>query len=205
MNGWKRSRYRLIGVCPIIFHNGQLANPLNNFSKEIKKISSKKKKTDADYERMAELEFKGSLYVNKDNHPIVPIEGIEAVLVAGAKKAKEGKDARAGVYCMSNAILKYDGPTDPDALWNNNKFRMVAGIRNPSSGSRIMRTRPMFDNWSCDIELCYNPEVVNEEQIFNWLRVAGDQCGAFDWRPKFGRFIVERLDKKTIKEDDLVV
>jgi hypothetical protein len=164
---------------------------LNNFAKEIKKVSGKKKKTDADLERMAELEFKGSLYVNEEKRPIMPLEGIEAVVVAGARKTKEGQVAKAGLFCSENSILEYDGPKDPDKLWENESFRLRVPVK--INQSKVIRTRPIFKQWSCVVELSYNPTICNEEQIFSWLKVAGEQCGAFDWRPKYGRFSVEKV------------
>ena len=41
----------------LIMHNGQTADPLNPFSKAMKEISGKRKKTDTDYEAMANIEF----------------------------------------------------------------------------------------------------------------------------------------------------
>lgn len=196
MDGLQKSNYRLIGVSPgIIFHNGQLANPRNKFAKAIKEISGKRKKTDADLEAMGKFEFDGSLYVNETGEPIMPSEGIEAVVRAGAKKSKEGKVAQSGVFCLQNSPLDYDGPRTADELWNypDEKFVLVAGVK--VGQSRVMRTRPIFPEWSCDIKLHYNPEVCNEEQLFAWLQVSGEQCGAFDWRPRYGRFIVERLNE----------
>ncbi|MBX4188453.1 MAG: hypothetical protein KW793_04995 [Candidatus Doudnabacteria bacterium] len=163
---WKKSKFRLTGVAPLVVHNGQLADPMNYFAKEMKKISGKKKKTDADYERLS----------------------------AGAKKAKEGNDAKAGVYCTKTPHIKYDGPATADELWEDKKFRLTAGVKNPSTRARVMRTRAKFDEWSCDVELEYNDEMCSEEKLKHWLEVAGEQVGAFDWRPKFGRFKVKKIE-----------
>lgn len=192
MAGWKTLKFKLTGVSPVILHNGQLANPLNYYSKEIKKVSSKRKKTDADYERMAELEYKGSLYLNENHEPIFPTEGIEAIIVSGAKQAKEGKNAKAGIYAEKPAVLQYEGPKEPDALWKDERFRLASLVR--VGQARVVRTRPKFDKWSCEIELKCNDEVVNEQQVHDWLKTAGEHCGAFDWRPKFGRFEVEKVE-----------
>jgi len=140
---------------------------------------------------MAELEYKGGLYVDEEKRPIMPASGIEAMIVAGAKKSKEGQIAKASVYCPKASLLKYKGPQEADSLWKDDNFRITTGVK--VQKSRIMRTRPYFPEWSVDIELCYNVEMCNSEQIFQWLKACGEQCGAFDWRPKYGRFTVERL------------
>lgn len=163
---------------------------MDYYAKQMKAVSSKRKKTDADFEQLAKLEFLGSLYVNKEGRPVFPMEGVEAILVAGAKKSKEGTAAKAGVFCTSNALLDYKGPKTAEALWEDESFRLQVPVK--VGTSRVVRTRPIFHEWSCTIELNYNSSICNEEQIFGWLKVAGEQCGAFDWRPKYGRFTVAR-------------
>ena len=190
-SGWKTLKLRLTGVSPLILHNGQLADPLNKFSKKIKEISGKRKKVDADHARMAELEFKGGLYVDENSHVILPPEGIEATIVAGAKKSKEGQVAKAEVYCKKPAILLYEGPQDPEELWKDENFRLTVGVK--VNGSRIMRTRPIFKKWAAIVELAFNG--VNAETVINWLKTAGAICGSFDWRPRYGRFQVEEVEE----------
>jgi hypothetical protein len=189
---WKKLKLCLTGASPLICHNAQLSNPLNYYAKEIKKISGKRKKTDADLERMAELEFKGGLYCDENERPILPAEGIEAIVVAGAKKSKEGPTAKAGVICSKHFLLTYDGPEKADDLWADKDFVLQASVR--VNNSRIIRTRPIFRDWKCDVELEYNTEMCNEEQVIGWLKTTGEQCGSFDWRPKYGRFIVEKIE-----------
>lgn len=193
MSTWNKSRYRLIGDCPLIVHNGRLSNPLDYYSKELRKISGKKSKTDADHERMAEIEFKGGLYLSEEGLPVLPSDGIDAIINAGAKKTKEGIIAKAGCFCTPtpHPALIYDGPKTVDGLWADEKFRLMVSVK--IGKVRVMRTRPIFQDWMCDVEINFNTTVCNEEQIFGWLRTAGEQCGAFDWRPKYGRFHVERI------------
>ena len=47
----------------IIPHNGQTADPRNRFSKAMKLISGKRKKTDSDLDELARLEFLAGLYL----------------------------------------------------------------------------------------------------------------------------------------------
>ncbi|NDG19284.1 MAG: hypothetical protein EB117_13560 [Betaproteobacteria bacterium] len=61
--------------------------------------------------------------------------------------------------------------------------------------SRVMRTRPIFRDWSAIVEVEYEDSVVNEEQVVRWMSSGGTQVGLCDWRPKFGRFTAEKLDE----------
>ena len=179
---------RITGVAPLILHNGQLANPLNYFAKEMKKISGKRHKTEADLEQLARLEWHGSLYLS-NGRVVIPGEVLEAHLVEAAKKVKKGQQAKAGLFCDGIFLLDYDGPRDVEALWADEAFRETVGVR--VQRNRIMRTRPIFRTWSLSFEVQYNSSQLNLEEIAEFARIGGEQIGLGDWRPRFGRYMVE--------------
>lgn len=179
---------RITGVSPLIMHNGQLANPLNRFSKAIKEISGKRAKTEADYEEMARLEWLGGLYV-KNGIIVLPGMNVEATFLASARKRRKGKQAQAGVICPTDAPLQYDGSGLPEDLWPDERFRFTTIVR--IKGSRIVRTRPMFENWSAEVEFLYDPSLMNHDDMLSLWIDAGQHIGICDWRPKFGRFEVK--------------
>jgi hypothetical protein len=83
---YKRLRLHLVGVAPLIMHNGALSDPLNQYSKAIKRISSKRHKVDSDYEEMARLEYHGGLYLHQ-GRPCIPGFVVEAALVRGGRRS----------------------------------------------------------------------------------------------------------------------
>jgi len=188
---WQEVTYRLTSDCPMLMHNGQTADPLNKWAKAIKTISSKRKKTDADFEELARLEFFAGLYVGKDG-PVIPASNVSSMIVNAARKRREGRLAQAGVFALNDASLEYDGPRDPDAMWKAETFRHVAIVR--IGQSRIARTRPVFEEWAADVKLSYEDSVINITQLDEWFQIAGTQVGLGDWRPQHGRFTAERLD-----------
>jgi len=153
-------------------------------------ISSKRVKTDSDYEEMARLEFLAGLYLSADG-PIIPSFMIDAILVAGAKKSKEGSSAKSAVFCTEHAPLIYDGPRTADELWADERFHFSSIVR--VQNARVARMRPKFDEWSAVVSVKYEPTLVNASRIDEWFVVAGSQIGLGDWRPQHGRFDVERL------------
>jgi len=153
--------------------------------KEIKKITSKRKKTDEDYEKIAELEWYGGLYID-DGKIVVPGENIEAMIVAAAKKNKLGKQFTAGLMCDGSWPLIYDGPKNIDKLWENERYRLMKNVR--VGQAKVMRCRPIFRSWKLEFELQWLPELINEEQIDEAVVIAGRIIGLCDWKPKFGRF-----------------
>lgn len=177
----------------MIVHNGQTADPLNKFSKAMKQISGKRKKTDADYEEMARIEFMAGLYMGKDG-PIIPARNIDSLLVNAAKKNREGPLAKSGVFCTTDTPMQYDGPRSAEALFADERFRHVAIVR--VQQARISRTRPVFPVWTANVSVQIENTVVNPKQVDDWFHIAGTQIGLGDWRPQHGRFSVKRMNDK---------
>jgi hypothetical protein len=183
-------RFQITGVSPLVMHNSRLSNPLDGVSRQIKSISAKRRKTEADFEEIARLEWFGSLYLSK-GEPCLPGEMLEACITRGAMANKRGKQAKAGMLCLGAFPLQYDGPRDPVELWKGEEFRLVAGVR--VGNARVMRTRPIFREWAAEIEVRYNPALLNAEEVHQFLAAAGELEGLGDWRPRFGRFEVAQL------------
>jgi hypothetical protein len=184
---FRESTFKIQGVCPLLCHNGHLADPMNQFSKAIKVISGKRKKTDADFEEMARLEWYGGLYI-KDGKPAITGPMIKAMLVGAARKSKLGKQFTAGLFITGLFQLGYDGPGDIDALWADDRFRLGALVK--VGTSRVMRTRPKFDNWSLSFTVLRDDTQVSEEDLNSALVLAGQIIGLGDWRPEHGRFTI---------------
>jgi hypothetical protein len=190
----KKLHYRLEGITPLIMHNPQLADPLNAYTKAIKQVSGKRKKVDSDFEEMAKIEFLGGLYLN-DNGPCIPAHVIRGVLMgkgSAARKQKMRDKAELGLFIVKDASLEYDGPRKPLDLWKDESFRFVT--REKIGQASIMRTRPIFKNWACEVEIEMNPDFINEDTVDNLMESAGAECGLMERRPAFGRFKVTRKD-----------
>jgi hypothetical protein len=193
------------GIAPIIMHNGRLADPLDPFSKELKRLNDNNKgksKTDEKSAVISVVEWCGGLYHtdgtieicdglvkwDKAIQPHVPADLLKACIVGGAQKARLGKQAKAGVLVTEAGTLDYKGPKDVNTLMADSRFVIRKQAR--VQASRIMRTRPMFRDWQCTFTIEFDPEVMNWEQVFEALIQAGRYVGLGDWRPEHGRFEV---------------
>ena len=161
---------------------------MNKWVRMMKEISSKRKKVDADLEEMAKIEFCGSLYMAKEG-PVIPGMMVEAAVRGGAKKTREGKDCQSSVFATKNFPIIYKGPKDMEKMWEDEEFRHQAVVT--VQRAKIVRCRPIFQEWSAKIELQYDDSVVQKKKLVEWLEVAGLQCGLGDWRPRYGRFAVK--------------
>jgi hypothetical protein len=155
----------------------------------LKCVSAKRKKTEADYEELARIEFAAGLYIDQSG-PVIPARLLEAAVVEGARKSKSGKEVQAGVIVEKHATLIYDGPRKAQALYDDKQFRLVVPVR--VGQVKVIRTRPFFANWSAVIELSYLEDIVNPTDLTGAVRAAGLLVGLGDWRPRYGRFALEQ-------------
>lgn len=185
------------GVAPQLWSNGQLSNPLNEFAQAIKKISGKKKKTETDYAEMARLEFMGGLYTGEDGGPVVPGEVIDACIASGAAKRKLKTAFKACVFTSDPEYkLSYKGPRDPAKLWEMPEFRDTRRVCIQKKS--VQRTRPRFNDWSLRFNLTLlDGAEVTVEDVREAIETAGRLVGLSDFRPKFGRFVVERFKARS--------
>ena len=189
--GYEVLTVRIQGLTPAIMHNGQLADPMNEWTRAIKVITSKtaKKRTDADFEELIRLEWYGGLYVDENGAPCWPGENIESMIKSGARTQAKGKEVEKGLLCIGNWPLIYDGPKTADGLWKlDPKFRITRPAK--VNQSKIMRTRPIFPEWALTFDLQWNADYFGRDQLEHWLAVAGTDIGLSDWRPKYGRYEV---------------
>jgi len=174
------------GGGPLIMHNDRLADPLDEYTRAIAKISKKRKKTDAEHQEIARLEFLGGLYTNS-NGPCLPAINILRCLQDGGKRTKRGQDVLCGVVPLVAYVdLAYEGQRDPDALWRAGGYalRKSVGVMT----SRTMRTRPLFTDWSAVLPVEVDPTVFDSDTLAGIWRDAGIYAGLGDMRPIYGKF-----------------
>lgn len=181
------AKYTVKGTSAMLMHNAQLANPLNEWSRAVKKISGKRKKTDEDYIEMARLEFMGGLYWDGKRFAI-PSSNWESAITEGAKKVKMGKTVKSAIFIHDDAPLTFDGPKTPDTRWAEPACRDQRSAK--VGTSRVIRTRPLFSGWECEVTIMFDPELIDREALDSIIEIVGRQIGIGDYRPKFGRFEV---------------
>lgn len=200
---YKHIEFTLKGVSPTMIHSGRLANPLDPITKEMKKVSSKRAKTEDDLQLLADLEWLGCFYASepgifevKNNRlsltgfgrPNWPGENVERMLMEAARKQKLGKSFAAGVMCEGQFFLDFgeNGKGSIEKIFGDPKYRDTRGVK--VQQSTVMRTRPIFQQWTLPIRVSYLPNIVDAHQIEQAIETAGVMIGLSDYRPKYGRF-----------------
>ena len=189
-------KYRIVGVTPLLLSNGRMANPTDPMAAKLKVQTGNKQKTEKSYEAIAEIEWEGRLYLNKQKQLVMPGHNIEAAIRDAAKWEQKAKYVSPSIYIPSlpAPFLEIEGRTgvtmsELEPVRDDYWLQAMAKVR----GKPILRTRPMFKQWAVDFELLYRPRLIDESKIYYWLLIAGMQCSLGDWRPRYGQFDVERV------------
>lgn len=183
------------GISPLIMHSCQGVNPLNPITREMKKYTSKKKKTEEDLLKIADLEWESGAYWQDGLGLYIPSTNIEATLVNGGKANKKGTDIQKYVNVTEQFIPFYYGEDlTKEQLIKDYRYRDTRIMT--VQRSRIVRTRPRFDQWRIAFNLSYNEKKIDLDTITNAMEYAGLYVGLCDSRPKYGQFVatIEELD-----------
>ena len=182
----------------LMTHSGRMKNPLNEYYKVLKKLTDNRKKTDAHYLEISRIEWEGGLYLN-DGVVAIPGACIDASLFNGAKKTKNGVNWKQGATVLEEFCpLKYKGKM---IKLNGNKN---GEIPNPMldefyplhldmrpeivNKKAVLRSRPIFYDWSLTFTVLYDDEVFDERTIIEIIKKTGKYIGLCEKRPRIGGF-----------------
>ena len=190
------------GIRPIIHHSGlgiDPKHPANVEKSAIARITASNR-TEADEERLAELECQLALWLDQDDKPTIPAAAIRSCIETAARRLRQGPQVREGLVVDRVQEFTYDqeryGVT-LEQLVNTTQFRTGVVVQR----QRILRTRAMFEPpWGCRFTLDCDDQLVDQQQLEAWLDIAGRRIGLGDWRPEksgdYGRFEVVSVTAK---------
>ena len=188
----RKLRITIDGLAPIILNNNTLADPAHEWAIERQAITDKKKKkTEADYVRLAEIDWYGSMY-SDNGKVVIPGDNIEKMLHEGGMKVRKGPQFLAGVTSPGNWPLIYDGPKNIDKLYEDDRFRFRTLCK--INKVPVIKVRPRFASWSLVFEVHFWDDVLSEKDVTTSVETAGRIVGLCDWRPKHGRFEVREIE-----------
>ena len=204
----------LTGKSPLVMHNGLLADPDNEYTRQIDEIVAKKKDMTAeDRSRKEALQWRGSLYTEEvkeggETEPreriVVPWVNLFRCLEAGGKALGQGTKSKGAAVVRSITptetymILGYDGPSGIAELAAERRFRWRTIINpNPTAGSKrkLPSVRPIFPEWQLETAVHVVTDMgLSWEDFERAFRAAGNigLCDAL--KLGYGRFRV-RLTK----------
>jgi len=200
--------FTINGIGPMLMHCGQTADPLNNFARAMKKQTGKRGKTDEDLAALSLIEWYAGLYTDKKmtidesgnvsvdpgTKLILPAHVLDSAIREGGRKIKVGKQISAGVIVEGPAAFKATGLKSIAVASQDEAFHFRCAVK--VGTAKVMRTRPIFNEWSASFVVCLDLSVVDKETDQQALEAAGRLVGVGDWRPgapkggSYGRFTV---------------
>lgn len=186
MTKYATAKVKIEGVSPLALHNVRLANPFDPLVKEIKQITSRRKKSDEDLEQLMLLEWKGGWYTNEKRQPVLPGINIEAALREAAKSRKLGKAFKSAVFVEGVFPIEYDGPKTIDELEGDPRF-IWSGMMKVST-SKVLRCMPQIPVWSLAFEIRFQVDVIDPGVMKQVLEHCGENVAIGALRPRYGRF-----------------
>lgn len=172
----------MTGTSPLLMHSAKASDPMSHEAKYIKELSALRNKSDADLIELSRREFLAALYV-EDGQVVIPIDNVHSCLYSAAKRRKEGPIFAGGARVI-RTDFQYDGPKDPQKLWEDERFRDRRSAR--VGTGRVMRTRPRFDEWKLVADILTDDDSVDFHLLCEWMRIAGNNIGLCDFRPQRG-------------------
>lgn len=183
-------KIKLEAASPLMMHKDTLCDPLHPLSKAHKALTSKRKKTDEDHEAIMLSEWRSALHYDKKLGPYVPGQAIQACFMNAAKEQRLGTTFKKAFRVLEEkVVLQYDGPRDIDTLAKDDDYRDVRAV--VVQRARLMRCRPIFQDWKLEFEAFYMPSKLDREQIVKAIEDAGLLVGLLEMRPVYGRFHAE--------------
>ena len=191
----KKLNLKVTGIVPLLEHDVTLANPFHPLAIEIKKFTGKRTKTEDDYVKIAKIEWFTGLYYKangKENGYFIKSECFEGTFTAAAKTFKKGTEFKRSVSIIDNPVLIFpDWQKTPEQLFEIVEYKDYRPVK--IGNKKVMRCRPKFNEWSCDVTVLYNDKNIDEEHLKEII-LKSQEFGICDYRPKYGRFNVKFLN-----------
>jgi hypothetical protein len=132
------------------------------------------------------------LYKLDDGSVYFPAENLRQSVIAAAGRHKIGRRSASGDVAAALLIEPFAMPLEGD--WTVDERPVVI----PATRGRVLRYRPIFDNWSIEATLHVDTRLVDAKLLRRIVDDAGDYVGVGDFRPAkkgpYGRFVVDRWE-----------
>ena len=142
----------------------------------------------------SEKEAERVAYKKKNGELYIPATAIKGALINASSFKKIGKYAAKSIIAGGVFILESEIGLGTKKY---NIDRRTVVIQR----ARVVKSRPMIENWKVNFELSYNEKVIGDPEIIKSILIdAGTRIGLLDFRPQktgsFGMFEVTKWEEQ---------
>lgn len=175
---------KVTGTLPLICHSQRAMNLRDPDARLLKKLGRGKDKTDEQLEQISDLEFKFSLYLDKQNYCCMPYLTLKRSIQDGAKKSKKGplvvEALRPHPECDMFPILVNGKKVHLNDIAEDPEFRDVRTV--VVDKKVITRTRAIFRDYEVRGLFNLKTETLNLNDLESYAKDAGERVGWGDYR-----------------------
>lgn len=192
------ARFRLTGVTPLLMHNVQMADPLNEWARQVSALTARKKNiTPEEFaEEKARLQFLGGLYWDDKFGLHIPGYNVFRCFVEGGRMSKLGTKLEQGILQQTLLCALDPWTTNYDEAEKLFKDGHHLTTLVKIGQSTVPSTRPQFIDWSLEVDFTFDDSIVDAPMLLSCGEAAGRFKGLGDGRLKGygkGRFDCQRV------------
>lgn len=173
----KKIQVELKGISPLLMNSAKAM--IDQALGSEMQLKTKKYDPKEEAEKVAHRNKKGKLFV--------PSVAVRAAMINASSFKKIGKYAAKSIVSASVYI------PEPELILNKQDYEIDARTV-VIQRSRVVKFRPLIEDWKLKFEMLYNEELIDEKFIKQILIEAGQRIGLLDFRPQktgsFGMFTV---------------
>lgn len=185
--GYQNATLILNGTSPLLMNSSGFDRDGETY-RAYYHLGKKRGKSLEDEQKLRQLEWSLRVYLDQELGPFIPGVNVKELLRSAATNWRKGAELKRSLAVLAYRIpLMYDGPRTQDELWEAG-YKFEAMVTNAGAGSgRVLRCRPMFDEWALVAELAYDPEEFDWDML-GLIVERAQKYGLGDYRPEFGAF-----------------
>jgi len=173
----------------------------NAFTDEAQRDSSNGSRLATQKERGTPREqAEAVLYKDNNGKPVIPGPNLFRCIIEGGRFFKAGKSK---ITTQKNSLIPACLEFEEIVINIKHKEPWTVDtrpVRIPSTGGRILRHRPCFNDWELSFSCLLDDDVITENLLREIIDTSGRRIGLGDFRPDckgpFGKFVVTKWEIK---------
>jgi hypothetical protein len=158
----------------------RITNPLDPDRQRLKRFTSKRKKTESDYEEIKKASWFLALCL-KDEKLVAPSRWLKKAILERAKLEKNGETFTRALVSIGDAELKVPGEKTLEQMYKDKNSLFSYERPESRSGGLVYAISPIFPDAFFETTIEFNEELMDEETLRRYI-LSGLRLGALPHR-----------------------